>query len=301
MRWFCATAISTRSTPPSLVPGDVVLLASGDSLPADVRLLRARNLRIDEAALTGESVPVDKGVESVAADAAIGDRLGMGYAGTLVTQGQALAVVVATGADTEIGRIGHMLESVEAGTTPLLRKMEAFGRTLTLAILAAAGDLFAFGLLVRGMGAGDVFMAAVGLAVAAIPEGLPAIMTIALAIGVQRMAARQAVIRRLPAVETLGSVTVICSDKTGTLTRNQMTVQQVVCAGVSLDVEGAGYAPHGALKFGGDALDPATLANARRPRWRWPRSPHCATTPACANTTAIGNWPGTRPKARCSR
>ena len=243
-----------------LVPGDVVLLASGDSLPADVRLLRARNLRVDEAALTGESVPVDKGVESVAADAAIGDRLSMGYAGTLVTQGQALAVVVATGADTEIGRIGHMLEAVEAGTTPLLRKMEAFGRTLTLAILAAAGVLFAFGLLVRGMGAGEVFMAAVGLAVAAIPEGLPAIMTIALAIGVQRMAARQAVIRRLPAVETLGSVTVICSDKTGTLTRNQMTVQQVVCAGVLLDVEGAGYAPHGALKLGGDALDPATLA-----------------------------------------
>ena len=243
-----------------LVPGDVVLLASGDSLPADVRLLRARNLRVDEAALTGESVPVDKGVESVAADAAIGDRLSMGYAGTLVTQGQALAVVVATGADTEIGRIGHMLEAVEAGTTPLLRKMEAFGRTLTLAILAAAGVLFAFGLLVRGMGAGEVFMAAVGLAVAAIPEGLPAIMTIALAIGVQRMAARQAVIRRLPAVETLGSVTVICSDKTGTLTRNQMTVQQVVCAGAALDVEGAGYAPEGALRLDGDALSARALA-----------------------------------------
>jgi magnesium-transporting ATPase (P-type) len=243
-----------------LVPGDVVLLASGDSLPADVRLLRARNLRIDEAALTGESVPVDKGVDPVAADAAIGDRLGMGYAGTLVTQGQALAVVVATGAATEIGRIGRMLEAVEAGTTPLLRKMETFGRTLTLAILAAAVGLFAFGLLVRGMGAGEVFMAAVGLAVAAIPEGLPAIMTIALAIGVQRMAARQAVIRRLPAVETLGSVTVICSDKTGTLTRNQMTVQQVVCAGVLLDVEGGGYAPQGALKIGGAALDPAALA-----------------------------------------
>ena len=243
-----------------LVPGDVVLLASGDSLPADVRLLQARNLRIDEAALTGESVPVDKTVSPVASDAAIGDRLGMAYAGTLVTQGQARAVVVATGAATEIGRIGRMLEVVEAGTTPLLRKMEAFGRTLTLAILAAAGALFAFGLLVRGMGAGEVFMAAVGLAVAAIPEGLPAIMTIALAIGVQRMATRQAVIRRLPAVETLGSVTVICSDKTGTLTRNQMTVQQVVCAGATLEVEGAGYAPEGALRLDSQALDAAALA-----------------------------------------
>jgi calcium-translocating P-type ATPase len=239
-----------------LVPGDVVLLASGDSLPADVRLLQARNLRIDESALTGESVPVDKGVEPVAADAAIGDRRGMGYAGTLVTQGQARAVVVATGAATEIGRIGRMLASVEAGTTPLLRKMEAFGRTLTLVILGAAAALFAFGLLVRDMGAGEVFMAAVGLAVSAIPEGLPAIMTIALAIGVQRMAQRHAVIRRLPAVETLGSVTVICSDKTGTLTRNEMTVQQLVCTGAVIEVEGAGYAPAPALP----ALPPAARA-----------------------------------------
>jgi magnesium-transporting ATPase (P-type) len=243
-----------------LVAGDVVLLASGDSVPADVRLLQARNLRIDESALTGESVPVDKNVSPVAADAAIGDRLGMAYAGTLVTQGQARAVVVATGAGTEIGRIGRMLQEVEAGTTPLLRKMEAFGRTLTLAILAAALALFAFGLLVRGMGAGEVFMAAVSLAVAAIPEGLPAIMTIALAIGVQRMAARQAVIRRLPAVETLGSVTVICSDKTGTLTRNEMTVQQLVCAGATIEVEGAGYVPEGGLRLDGQMLDEAELA-----------------------------------------
>jgi magnesium-transporting ATPase (P-type) len=243
-----------------LVPGDIVLLASGDSLPADVRLLQARNLRIDEAALTGESVPVDKRVEPVAADAAIGDRLCMGYAGTLVTQGQARAVVVATGNATEIGRIGKMLESVEQGTTPLLAKMAGFGRTLTFVILAAAAALFAFGLLVRGMPAAEVFMAAVGLAVAAIPEGLPAIMTITLAIGVQRMAQRHAVIRRLPAVETLGSVTVICSDKTGTLTRNEMTVQQVVCAGQTVDVEGAGYAPEGALKLDGAVLEPAALA-----------------------------------------
>ncbi len=242
-----------------LVPGDVVLLASGDRVPADVRLLQTRNLRVDEAALTGESEPVDKGTEAVAIDAAIGDRLGMGYAGTLVTQGQARAVVVATGGGTEIGRIGHLLETVDTGPTPLLRKMAAFGRTLTFVILALAAALFAFGTLVRGYGAADMFMAAVGLAVAAIPEGLPAIMTITLAIGVQRMAARHAIVRRLPAVEALGSVTVICSDKTGTLTRNEMTVQAVVVAGATYTVDGAGYAPQGSWRgvTAGEPLPPA--------------------------------------------
>lgn len=230
-----------------LVPGDVVQLASGDRLPADVRLLDAHNLRVDEAALTGESVPVDKHTQAVAADAPLGDRLGMGFAGTLVTQGQARAVVVATGAHTEMGRIGHMLSEVEEATTPLLRKMEVVGRSLTGVILVAATLLFGFGVWVRGMPAGEMFMAAVGLAVAAIPEGLPAIMTIALAMGVQRMAKRNAVIRRLPAVETLGSVTVICSDKTGTLTRNEMTVQQVALDGLLLNVEGVGYAPEGRI------------------------------------------------------
>lgn len=243
-----------------LVPGDVVLLASGDSVPADVRLLQARNLRIDESALTGESVPVEKGTDAVATDAAIGDRACMGYAGTLVTQGQARAVVVATGVATEIGRIGRMLESVEQGTTPLLKKMDAFGKRLTLVILAAAALMFLFGMFVRGMTASDTFMAAVGLAVAAIPEGLPAILTITLAIGVQRMARRHAVIRRLPAVETLGSVTVICSDKTGTLTRNEMTVQSLVCGGLTVEVQGVGYAPAGALAVEGKVVDPAQLA-----------------------------------------
>ncbi len=242
-----------------LVPGDVVLLASGDSLPADVRLLKARNLQVDESALTGESVPVAKHTAPVDAAAAIGDRLSMGYAGTLVTQGQARGVVVATGAATEIGRIGRMLETVEPGTTPLLRRMAVFGRHLTVVILGTAALLFFFGTFVRGMPAGDMFMAAVGLAVAAIPEGLPAILTITLAIGVQRMARRHALIRRLPAVETLGSVTVICSDKTGTLTRNEMTVQQVVVAGGPLEVDGAGYAPQGAIRAGGRALDADSL------------------------------------------
>ena len=238
-----------------LVPGDIVLLASGDSLPADVRLIEARNLRVDESALTGESVPVDKDIAPVAADAAIGDRLCMGYAGTLVNQGQARAVVVATGTNTEVGRIGRMLESVESATTPLLEKMAAFGRRLTLVILGAAAALFAFGILVRGMDTAEIFMAAVGLMVAAIPEGLPAILTITLAIGVQRMARRHAVIRRLPAVETLGSVTVICSDKTGTLTRNEMTVQWVMCAGQTFEVAGAGYAPTGSVSRDGRPLD----------------------------------------------
>ncbi len=242
-----------------LVPGDVVLLASGDRLPADVRLLQARNLRIDEAMLTGESVPVDKHADPVERAAAIGDRFNMGYAGTLVTQGQARAVVVATGAHTEIGRIGRMLETVEATTTPLLRKMATFGRWLTGVILVAAGLLFAFGIVVRGGSAEAMFMAAVGLAVAAIPEGLPAVMTITLALGVQRMAARHAVIRRLPAVETLGSVTVICSDKTGTLTRNEMTVQQVVLRDAVLAVEGAGYAPQGARALQGQTVDGVDL------------------------------------------
>ncbi len=247
-----------------LVPGDVVLLASGDSVPADVRLLQARNLHIDESALTGESVPVAKHPDAVDRDTAIGDRLSMGFAGTLVTQGQARAVVVATGAATEIGRIGRMLESVEQGTTPLLEKMAVFSKRLTFVILAAAALLFVFGTLARGMSAAETFMAAVGLAVAAIPEGLPAILTITLAIGVQRMAKRRAVIRRLPAVETLGSVTVICSDKTGTLTRNEMTVQAVVCADAVFAVSGAGYAPEGVITLDGETM-PAERLHVRSP------------------------------------
>ena len=231
----------------NLVPGDVVQLASGDSLPADVRWLQARSLRVDESALTGESVPVEKQLDAVAANASLGDRLGMGYAGTLVTQGQGRALVVATGAQTEMGRIGRLLAEVPENTTPLLRTMEGVGRVLTAVILVVSVLVFAFSVWVRGMPAGDMFMAVVSLAVSAIPEGLPAVMTIALAMGVQRMAVRQAVIRRLPAVEALGSVTVICSDKTGTLTRNEMTVQQVILAGQVLGVTGVGYAPEGSI------------------------------------------------------
>ncbi|MDP2416981.1 MAG: HAD-IC family P-type ATPase [Hydrogenophaga sp.] len=242
-----------------LVPGDVVQVASGDSLPADLRWLQVNNLRVDESALTGDSMPVEKALAPVQPDAALGDRLCMGYAGTLVTQGQARGVVVATAAGTEMGRIGRLLASVEQVVTPLVRNMSQLARWITLAVVAAAAALFAFGTLVRGMPGADMFMTAVGLAVAAIPEGMPAIMSITLAIGVQRMAVRHAVIRRLPAVETLGSVTVICSDKTGTLTRNEMTVQQVVLADHVVDVDGAGYAPEGALRSNGHHLQPAEM------------------------------------------
>ncbi|HVL74879.1 MAG TPA: HAD-IC family P-type ATPase, partial [Noviherbaspirillum sp.] len=239
-----------------LVPGDIVVLASGDKVPADLRLIEVRNLRIEEAALTGESVPVEKHLLAVAENAPLGDRRCMAYSGTLVTFGQARGLVVATGEATELGRINRMLAQVQELATPLLRKMATFARWLTGAILVIASALFAFGLLLRGYSATEMFTAAVGLAVAAIPEGLPAILTVTLAIGVQRMAAQRAIIRRLPAVETLGSVTVICSDKTGTLTRNEMTVQRVVTAVRSFDVSGTGYAPHGGFEIEGKEFGP---------------------------------------------
>lgn len=241
-----------------LVPGDIVYLAAGDKVPADLRLLDSRGLRIEEAALTGESVAADKQEGPVAAGAALGDRACMAYAGTLVTHGQGAGLVVATGADTEVGRISKMLAQVEGLSTPLLRQVAGFGRVLTFATLALAGATFAFGTLVRGYPAADMFLAAVGLAVALIPEGLPAIITITLAIGVGRMARRNAIVRRLPAVEALGAVTVICTDKTGTLTRNEMCVNQVLLPQGSLEVSGAGYAPHGGFARQGMAVSPAS-------------------------------------------
>ncbi|HSG21831.1 MAG TPA: HAD-IC family P-type ATPase, partial [Azonexus sp.] len=242
-----------------LVPGDVVLLASGDKVPADLRLLETRSLRIEEAALTGESEPVEKSPPAVAAEAPIGDRSGMAHSGTLVVFGQGRGVVVATGDSSEIGRIGRLLAQVENVETPLLKQMAVFGRWLTVGILLLALLALAFGMLVHGLPVDEMFLAAVGLAVAAIPEGLPAIMTITLAIGVQRMAGRNAIIRRMPAVETLGAVTVICSDKTGTLTRNEMTVQRLVSADHAITVSGVGYAPHGGFAIGDQELDAAAL------------------------------------------
>ncbi len=242
-----------RQTVPAeqLVPGDLVFLQSGDRVPADLRLLAVRELRIDEAMLTGESMPTGKQIDPVAADAPLGDRDNMAYSGTLVTYGQATGVVATTGDDTEIGRISSLLAQVQTMDTPLTVQMARFARWLTGAILALAAATAVFGVLVRGYPTSEMFLAAVGLAVAAIPEGLPAIITITLAIGVQRMAARNAIIRRLPAVETLGSVTVICSDKTGTLTRNEMTVQAVATRHQLYDVTGVGYDPHGGFSANG--------------------------------------------------
>jgi magnesium-transporting ATPase (P-type) len=240
-----------------LVPGDIVFLQSGDKVPADLRLMRVHNLHLDEAALTGESVPVGKRTDTVAAEAGLGDRLGMAFSGTLVSYGQGTGVVVATGDATEIGRISALLAEVTTLQTPLLTQMGRFGRFLSGAILGLAAGMFAFGTLVRGYPAADMFLAAVGLAVAAIPEGLPAIITITLAVGVQAMAARRAIVRRLPAVETLGSVTVICSDKTGTLTRNEMTVTTVATAERTFAVSGVGYDPHGGFATGDSDIAPA--------------------------------------------
>ena len=243
-----------------LVPGDVVRLVSGDRVPADLRLIRVRELRIDEAALTGESVPVDKTSHPVEADSELGDRRSAAYAGTVAVFGQGDGVVTATGINTELGRINALLAGIPKSTTPLLRQIDRFARWLAVVILAVAAATFVIGIAWRGESPAEMFTLVVALAASAIPEGLPAIMTVTLSLGVQRMARRNAVIRRLPAVETLGSVTVICSDKTGTLTRNEMTVQKVLCAHDRIDVGGIGYAPIGALTAGdGTVADRASV------------------------------------------
>lgn len=239
-----------------LVPGDIVLLQAGDRVPADLRLIVVKNLRIEEAVLTGESVAVEKAPAPVAIDAVLGERYSLAFSGTIVTYGRGVGVVVATGAHTQIGRISTMLAEVQTLTTPLVRQVRQFGRWLSGSAVVLALATFAFGLRVRGYAPVDMFMAAVSLAVAAIPEGLPAIMTITLAIGVQRMARRNAIIRRLPAVETLGAVTVICSDKTGTLTRNEMTVQSAICSEATFGISGTGYVPVGGFHIGGKEVDP---------------------------------------------
>ena len=241
-----------------VVPGDIVMLEAGDRVPADLRLIKARSFRVDEAVLTGESVPVDKATAAVGAEASLGDRFSMVFSGTFVTAGQGTGTAVATGASTELGRISALIGSVERLATPLVRQMDQFARQITFAVLAVSVLVFAYAVLVQSYAVDAAFMVVVGLAVAAIPEGLPAVMTIALAVGVQRMARRNAIIRRLPAVETLGSVSVICSDKTGTLTRNEMTVSAVVTADREIGVEGAGYGPQGSFRTAeGQSLDPA--------------------------------------------
>ncbi len=229
-----------------LVPGDVVFLQSGDKVPADLRLLVVKDLQAVEAALTGESLPVEKDSVPVAADESPGDRRSMAYSSTLVTYGTATGVVVGTCRHTELGRVSDLLQSTTRMETPLTRTLARFGHSLTLVILVVTGLLFAVA-FARGFSLLDATLAAITLAVAAIPEGLPAIISIALAIGVQRMARRRAVIRSLPAVETLGATTVICSDKTGTLTRNEMTVKAIWTGKGDYEVEGQGYEPKGGI------------------------------------------------------
>lgn len=230
-----------------LVPGDIILFKSGDRIAADARLLDTKELRIDEALLTGESVPVDKELEPIEGDPAIAERSNMVWSGTLVAAGKGKAVVIGTGKNTEIGRVSELLAGVTSLTTPLLRQLEKFGRQLTIGIAAMAAACFALGYWWQDYSASEMFMAAVGLAVAAIPEGLPAVVTIILALGVQKMAGSNAIVRRLPAVETLGSVTVICSDKTGTLTRNEMTATALQLHQQKHDIGGTGYNTDGAI------------------------------------------------------
>ncbi len=241
----------------TVVPGDIIILEPGDRVPADLRLISARNLKVDEAAITGESVPVDKTVDPVPDVAPLGDRFSMAFSGTFVAAGHGMGLVTETGGATELGRISSMIGAVEQLTTPLVRQMNVFARQITFAVLAVSAIVFLYAVLVRSYSLDEAFMNVVGLAVAAIPEGLPAVMTIALAVGVQRMARRKAIIRRLPAVETLGAVSVICSDKTGTLTRNEMTVKSVFTAGGAMAVSGAGYEPVGEFERGGSLIDPA--------------------------------------------
>jgi magnesium-transporting ATPase (P-type) len=237
-----------------VIPGDIVLLESGDKIPADTRLIEAKNLRTEEAALTGESVPAEKTVAPVSAKATVGDRHNMAFSGTMVVSGRATGIVVATGSQTELGRINQMLAEVSALETPLLRQIKRFGYVITAAIAGISVLLFSWGHWLGHMTFIELFQAIVGIAVSAIPEGLPALITITLAIGVQRMAQRNAIIRRLPAVETLGSVSRICSDKTGTLTLMEMMVTSVVTAEAAYEVTGDGYAPEGEVRAAGKPI-----------------------------------------------
>jgi Ca2+-transporting ATPase len=240
-----------------LVPGDIVLLQSGDRVPADLRLFMVRSLQCEEAALTGESVPAEKSVNPLPETTGLGDRRNLAFAGTMVTYGQGEGVVIATGDRTETGRIATLIAEAVDLMTPLTQKIQAFSQRLVYLILGLAVITFLIGWL-RGKPADEMFMAAIALAVGAIPEGLPAAVTITLAIGVSRMARRRAIIRKLPAVETLGSTTVICSDKTGTLTENQMTVRSIFAGGDWFEVTGSGYAQAGELRRNGQPVIPSS-------------------------------------------
>lgn len=245
-----------------LVPGDIVFLAAGERVPADMRLIKQKNLHIEEAALTGESVPAEKSIGAVKENAEAGDQSCMVFSGTLVTAGTATAIVTGTGHNTELGRISDMLDETIDLQTPLGQKLETVGKYLTIGIVAMTLVILVIG-AIRAVGQGialelalkESLIFGIAIAVGAIPEGLPAVVTIALAIGVQRMAKRNAIIRKLPVVETLGGADVICSDKTGTLTRNEMTVKELWSQGKSIEITGTGYVPEGNFKIGGKSVD----------------------------------------------
>ncbi|HEY9762929.1 MAG TPA: cation-transporting P-type ATPase [Trichocoleus sp.] len=237
-----------------LVPGDLVMLASGDKVPADLRLIEVFDIQIDESGLTGESVPVEKDLTPLPPDTPLADRVNMAYTGSLVTFGRGQGLVVAIGERTETGHLSQMMQQSHSLETPLTRKIDRFSKTLLYVVLALAALTFAVG-VAQGLSWIEVFKAAVALAVSAIPEGLPAILTVTLAIGVSQMAKHHAIIRKLPAVETLGSTTVICSDKTGTLTENQMTVQEIYAGGKLYQVSGGGYAPEGKITLKEQPVD----------------------------------------------
>lgn len=240
-----------------LVPGDIFLLSAGNKVPADGRLIEAVNLQIEESALTGESAPVSKQIERlIDSHAAIGDRANIVFAGTVATYGRGSAVVAATGVQSEFGKIASMMGEVESGRTPLQENLDRVGRALAKIAVVVVAMIVALGLW-RGQPLLEMLIFGIALAVAVVPEALPAVVTISLAIGVQRLAKRNALIRRLPAVETLGSISIICSDKTGTLTKDEMTVRRISVAGENLEVTGAGYAPDGEFRRGGEAVDPS--------------------------------------------
>ena len=237
-----------------LVPGDVVVLETGNILPADGRVIQSVNLRVEEAALTGESAPVGKHVEQVEPNAALADRRCMAYSGTSITSGSGRGVVVATGEDSEVGRIGLLVQGTQQLSTPLTQRLDRLARQITAFTLVVGVAVFAASYLLDRLSALDSFLAVVGLAVAAIPEGLPAVITIILAIASRSMAQQRAIVRRLPAVETLGSVSVICSDKTGTLTRNEVTAVHLMLPDADIEVTGAGYAPEGGFRDGDEPV-----------------------------------------------
>ena len=278
-----------------LVPGDIVILRAGDRVPADMRLIETHNLRVEEAILTGESTVVDKITDALEGDLPLGDRVNMVFSGTTVSAGGGVGVVTATGAQTELGHINQMMAGIEKHRTPLLVQMDKLGKAIFAIILAMMVALFIFSLALRDIPMGELLLSLISLAVAAVPEGLPAIISIILSLGVQTMARKRAIIRKLPTVETLGAMTVVCSDKTGTLTMNEMTVKAIITADCCYRVEGDSR--RGGSSSRG-AMSPCRFSPA--PCWRPGCAPStCVTTASLPRMSAVcGGSPAGRPKGR---